>query len=227
LYLVINYEVPNHLEDYVHRCGRTGRAGNKGDAYTFITPEQDRYSADIIKALKQSNQEVPEKLQAIADGFQAKVKQGAAFAHGGGFGGKGLEQIDKGRELTKKAQKLAYGPVEGEEEEEDEEFKEKEHEPKSAFANQTPSQIIQQLQQSSASHFQPQTQNQNQNPTLTPPQIPVIQQNPNLVPQTTPFVQEPIQTQTIIPPKVLMDAAQNGNFIGFLSFSFLSLVPLF
>lgn len=38
LILVINYDCPNHYEDYVHRVGRTGRAGNKGYAYTFILP---------------------------------------------------------------------------------------------------------------------------------------------------------------------------------------------
>jgi len=40
LKLVINYVSPNHLEDYVHRVGRTGRAGNKGTAYTFITENE-------------------------------------------------------------------------------------------------------------------------------------------------------------------------------------------
>jgi len=30
LILVVNFDCPNHYEDYVHRCGRTGRAGNKG-----------------------------------------------------------------------------------------------------------------------------------------------------------------------------------------------------
>ena len=39
LVLVINYHCPNHMEDYVHRVGRTGRAGRKGTAYTFISPE--------------------------------------------------------------------------------------------------------------------------------------------------------------------------------------------
>jgi len=39
LVLVINFDCPNHLEDYIHRIGRTGRAGNKGTAITFITPE--------------------------------------------------------------------------------------------------------------------------------------------------------------------------------------------
>ena len=40
LVLVVNYDCPNHYEDYVHRCGRTGRAGNKGYAHTLLTPEQ-------------------------------------------------------------------------------------------------------------------------------------------------------------------------------------------
>ena len=51
--LVINYECPNHMEDYVHRVGRTGRAGNKGTAITFITREQERFAPDICKALKE------------------------------------------------------------------------------------------------------------------------------------------------------------------------------
>lgn len=38
--LVVNYDCPNHYEDYVHRVGRTGRAGTKGVAYTLITPDQ-------------------------------------------------------------------------------------------------------------------------------------------------------------------------------------------
>lgn len=36
LVLVLNYDCPNHHEDYVHRVGRTGRAGQKGTAITFI-----------------------------------------------------------------------------------------------------------------------------------------------------------------------------------------------
>ena len=38
--LVVNYSCPNHVEDYVHRVGRTGRAGNKGTAITFITHDE-------------------------------------------------------------------------------------------------------------------------------------------------------------------------------------------
>lgn len=49
--LVINFRCPSHIEDYVHRIGRTGRAGNVGVAYTFITDaEADR--AEEIEAVR-------------------------------------------------------------------------------------------------------------------------------------------------------------------------------
>ena len=54
LKLVINYNSPTHLEDYVHRVGRTGRAGQKGTAYTFITEDECQYASDLIKALENS-----------------------------------------------------------------------------------------------------------------------------------------------------------------------------
>lgn len=68
LNVVINYECPNHMEDYVHRVGRTGRAGRKGSAYTFIAPEEDKYASDILQALKNSNATIPKELQEMADG---------------------------------------------------------------------------------------------------------------------------------------------------------------
>jgi len=45
--LVINYDVPENPEDYVHRCGRTGRAGQTGRAISFATPEQGAEVRDI------------------------------------------------------------------------------------------------------------------------------------------------------------------------------------
>ncbi|CAG8441068.1 2427_t:CDS:10 [Funneliformis caledonium] len=125
LKLVINYECPNHMEDYVHRVGRTGRAGNKGTAYTFITPEQDRYAMDIVKALKLSGGHVSPELQALADGFQEKVKAGNATYSGSGFGGKGLERLDEARDLVKKAQRKTYDVSDDETSEE--EAEEEEH----------------------------------------------------------------------------------------------------
>lgn len=65
--LVINYDAPNHMEDYVHRVGRTGRAGKKGVAYTFVMPTQERYALDVTKALKMSGVPVPPEIQKLAD----------------------------------------------------------------------------------------------------------------------------------------------------------------
>lgn len=51
---------------------RTGRAGNKGHAYTFLTTEQGRYAGDIIKALEQSGNPIPEDLQKLWDDYKMK-----------------------------------------------------------------------------------------------------------------------------------------------------------
>lgn len=74
LVLVINYHCPNHLEDYVHRVGRTGRAGRKGTAYTFISPDEEEYSVDLVKALEAAKQVVPPELVSLSDGFKDKVR---------------------------------------------------------------------------------------------------------------------------------------------------------
>ncbi|KZW04280.1 P-loop containing nucleoside triphosphate hydrolase protein [Exidia glandulosa HHB12029] len=109
LKLVVNYDAPNHMEDYVHRAGRTGRAGNKGTCVTFITPEQEQYSVDIYRAVKASNAKVPQELEDLANGFLEKVKAGKAHVAGSGFRGKGLDRLDQEREAKDKAQRSAYG----------------------------------------------------------------------------------------------------------------------
>ncbi len=48
---VFNFDVPTHAEDYVHRIGRTGRAGKSGVALTLVTSQDARYIADIEKLL--------------------------------------------------------------------------------------------------------------------------------------------------------------------------------
>ncbi len=49
---VVNYELPNVAEDYVHRIGRTGRAGNEGEAVSLVCGEERKYLADIERLLK-------------------------------------------------------------------------------------------------------------------------------------------------------------------------------
>lgn len=78
LVLVINYSCPTFKEDYTHRIGRTGRAGNKGTAITFITPEEDQYASEIIQALQLSNVDPPEELLRLQERFMVKVRRGDA-----------------------------------------------------------------------------------------------------------------------------------------------------
>jgi ATP-dependent RNA helicase DDX46/PRP5 len=125
LKLVVNYDAPNHLEDYVHRAGRTGRAGNTGTAVTFLTEDQERYSVDIAKALKQSGQEIPEPVQKMVDAFLEKVKAGKEKASTSGFGGKGLERLDQERETARNRERRTYKTGDGDDEEEEKDEKTK------------------------------------------------------------------------------------------------------
>ena len=49
---VVNYELPNVPEDYVHRIGRTARAGSTGAAVSLVSPDEVSYLRDIEKLLK-------------------------------------------------------------------------------------------------------------------------------------------------------------------------------
>ena len=49
---VINFDVPVHAEDYIHRIGRTGRAGKSGHAYTLATPSEFKQLAAVERMLK-------------------------------------------------------------------------------------------------------------------------------------------------------------------------------
>ncbi|CAF2772789.1 unnamed protein product [Rotaria sp. Silwood2] len=125
LILVVNYDCPNHFEDYVHRCGRTGRAGNIGYAYTFITPTEERYAGNIIEALKTSAVPIPEELILLWDNYVKKMKAiGIEVKVGsGGFSGHGSYEFNSSETQLKKKQKCmqaaaAMGLVDFDEEEE-------------------------------------------------------------------------------------------------------------
>ncbi|XP_030294254.1 putative ATP-dependent RNA helicase DDX46 isoform X1 [Sparus aurata] len=113
LILVVNYNCPNHYEDYVHRAGRTGRAGNKGYAYTFITDDQVRYAGDIIKALELSGSPVPPELEQLWASFKDQQKaEGKTIKSSSGFSGKGFKFDETEHALAnerKKLQKAALG----------------------------------------------------------------------------------------------------------------------
>merc|ERR1712072_668684 len=101
---VVNYDMPSNIEDYVHRIGRTGRAGATGDSFTFFTPDNAKQARDLVEILEKASQQVPEGLRQMAwssngrgngkgngrTGFGGKGKGRGGFGGGkGGFGGKG------------------------------------------------------------------------------------------------------------------------------------------
>ncbi|KAL4901966.1 hypothetical protein BDW74DRAFT_181404 [Aspergillus multicolor] len=90
--LVVNVTFPLTVEDYVHRIGRTGRAGANGHAITLFTETDKAQSGGLINVLKAANQEVPEAL--LKFGSTVKKKQHDAY---GAF----FKDVEPGKAATK------------------------------------------------------------------------------------------------------------------------------
>lgn len=63
---VVNYDVARDIDTHIHRVGRTGRAGEKGVAYTLVTPKDKEFLPHLVKNLETTNQVVPESLLNMA-----------------------------------------------------------------------------------------------------------------------------------------------------------------
>ena len=79
--IVINYELPNTPEDYVHRIGRTGRAGTPGEAISLVSPDEKEYLAGIEKLLKR---EIP---RLTAPEFESEARAPSRASGSSGSGG--------------------------------------------------------------------------------------------------------------------------------------------
>ena len=88
--LVINFDFPGQIEDYVHRIGRTGRAGEKGWAHSFLDPGEGNMARKLIPILRDAKQEVTPELeeQARRGGGSGKAPKGNGWRGGGGGGGR-------------------------------------------------------------------------------------------------------------------------------------------
>jgi len=89
---VINCDLPGNVDDYVHRIGRTGRAGNFGLATSFVNETNRPILRDLLGLLEESRQEVPKWFQSLVQTCTAAFSRGG-FARGGsargGRGGRG------------------------------------------------------------------------------------------------------------------------------------------
>ncbi|KAL6627343.1 hypothetical protein ACP70R_031069 [Stipagrostis hirtigluma subsp. patula] len=87
--VVVNYDFPTGVEDYVHRIGRTGRAGATGSAYTFFGDQDSKYASDLVKILEGANQSVPPQLKELAQrgGYGGRSRRWASSDDS--YGGQG------------------------------------------------------------------------------------------------------------------------------------------
>lgn len=84
---VFNYDYPNNSEDYVHRIGRTGRAGSKGTAITLFTTDNSKQARDLVAVLTESKQQIDPRLHEMAR--YSGGGGGGRYGRGGGRGGRG------------------------------------------------------------------------------------------------------------------------------------------
>eukprot|EP00968_Pinguiococcus_pyrenoidosus_P028142 scaffold7660_cov200-Pinguiococcus_pyrenoidosus.AAC.2 len=79
--VVINYSFPLTIEDYIHRIGRTGRAGKTGVSHTFFHDGNKQLAGSLMNVLREADQEVPSELMRFGAGVKKKEhKLYGAFA---------------------------------------------------------------------------------------------------------------------------------------------------
>jgi len=86
---VINFDFPQTMEDYIHRIGRTARAGATGVSFSFFTQANARLARDLVKVMHDAEQTVPKELQMLAQYSSTGPARGPWGGHGGYRGGYG------------------------------------------------------------------------------------------------------------------------------------------
>ena len=104
---IINYDIPEFCDDYVHRVGRTGRMGREGVAYTFVAPDEGpqltRIEMRIEKLLKRD--EIPG-----FEAFDRRPKAAPVVSIGGGADARQLA-ADQQRQQEDGAEPIAAAPA--------------------------------------------------------------------------------------------------------------------
>ncbi|KAF9485530.1 DEAD-domain-containing protein [Pholiota conissans] len=93
---VVNYDLPSDIDDYVHRIGRTGRAGNTGVSTAFFNRGNKNIVKDLVELLREANQEIPGWLETVA--HEASFGSSGYRGRGGGRGRGGSSRGAGGRD---------------------------------------------------------------------------------------------------------------------------------
>lgn len=67
---VVNFDVARDIDTHTHRIGRTGRAGEKGTAYTLVTDKDKEFAGHLVRNLEGAGQEVTPQLMELANKVQ-------------------------------------------------------------------------------------------------------------------------------------------------------------
>ncbi|KZV29242.1 DEAD-box ATP-dependent RNA helicase 37 [Dorcoceras hygrometricum] len=85
---VVNFDLPNDIDDYVHRIGRTGRAGKTGLATAFFNDNNASLAKSLADLMQEANQEVPAWLSRFATRSSSMKNNRRGGGSGGRFGGR-------------------------------------------------------------------------------------------------------------------------------------------
>ncbi|SPP84980.1 ATP-dependent RNA helicase DDX42 [Drosophila guanche] len=91
---VVNYDIARDIDTHTHRIGRTGRAGEKGNAFTLVTDKDKEFAGHLVRNLEGADQEVPEDLMELA--LKSSWFRSSRFKQG------------KGKKVTKTYTGLGY-----------------------------------------------------------------------------------------------------------------------
>ncbi|KAG5564525.1 hypothetical protein RHGRI_000644 [Rhododendron griersonianum] len=93
---VVNFDLPKDIDDYVHRIGRTGRAGKSGLATAFFSDKNMPLAKSLVELMLEAKQEVPSWLTQYAESSSAYGSSGRGRRYGGGkFGGRDYRNSSK------------------------------------------------------------------------------------------------------------------------------------
>jgi ATP-dependent RNA helicase DDX46/PRP5 len=112
LRLVVNFDAPDHKEDYVHRAGRVGRNKNAaGIVITFVSRDDPHSAHVVMEGMQQLHASIPPELAALCKKRKAKAR---------GYGGRGYSFGDEERTERRRIQRASFGGEGGVEVEDDE-----------------------------------------------------------------------------------------------------------
>ncbi|OOY11066.1 DEAD/DEAH box helicase [Thioclava marina] len=108
---VFNYDLPMHAEDYVHRIGRTGRAGRKGTAISIAVPQDEKFLSQIESLVKMEipRAETPEGFE-LSEGAKQPARKREDDKGGRSRGGRGRERGERGERGSRDRKREASQP---------------------------------------------------------------------------------------------------------------------